>query len=84
MLVRPAVLARAGKGKSSMLQDAEGHRKTEIEVIIGAVVKAASASGVDVPLNRAMVALIGGLERGWRVSVDADPSSLRSHRMISI
>lgn len=61
-----AVLSGAGPGKSSMLQDAEACRKTEIEVINGAVARAGEAHGVDVPLNRAMVALIGGLERGWR------------------
>jgi len=59
------VLRNAGKGKASMLQDAEARRKTEIEVINGAVVRAAAQTGVDVPLNRAMVALIGGLERSW-------------------
>lgn len=61
-----AILRGAGKGKSSMLQDAEARRKTEIEVINGAVVRAAEQAGVAVPLNAAMVALIGGLERGWR------------------
>jgi 2-dehydropantoate 2-reductase len=49
-----------------MLQDVEARRKTEIEVINGAVVRAAEKVGMDVPLNRAMVALIGGLERGWQ------------------
>jgi 2-dehydropantoate 2-reductase len=60
------VLAGAGKGKASMLQDVEACRKTEVEVVNGAVVRAAERAGIDVPLNRAMVALIGGLERGWR------------------
>jgi 2-dehydropantoate 2-reductase len=60
-----AVLAGAGAGKASMLQDVEARRKTEIEVINGAVLRAAERLGIDVPLNRAMVALIGGLERGW-------------------
>ncbi|TBL70298.1 ketopantoate reductase family protein [Paenibacillus thalictri] len=60
------ILNNAGKGKSSMLQDAEARRKTEIEVINGAVVKAAKKAGVPVPLNTAMVALIHGMERGWR------------------
>jgi len=59
------VLAGAGKGKASMLQDVEARRKTEIDVINAAVVRAADRDGVDVPLNRAMVALIGGLERSW-------------------
>lgn len=59
------VLANAGQGKGSMLQDAEGRRKTEIEVINGAVLRAAERLAIEAPLNRAMVALIGGLERGW-------------------
>lgn len=61
-----AALANAGAGKASMLQDVEACRKTEIEVINGAVVRAAERVGVEVPLNRAMVALINGLERGWQ------------------
>lgn len=61
-----AILAGAGTGKGSMLQDVEARRKTEIEVINGAVVRAAQASGVDVPLNRACVALLHGLERSWQ------------------
>jgi 2-dehydropantoate 2-reductase len=61
-----AILAGAGKGKASMLQDVEAGRKTEIEVINGAVVRTAAAQGVDVPLNWAMVALVHGLERSWR------------------
>ena len=60
-----SVLEGAGQGKSSMLQDADARRKTEIEVINGAVVAAARKIGVKAPLNEAMVALIGGLERSW-------------------
>lgn len=60
------ILAGAGTGKASMLQDVEAHRKTEIEVINGAVLQAALRLGLDVPLNRAMVALIHGLERSWQ------------------
>ena len=60
------LLSRAGKGKSSMLQDVEAQRKTEIDVINGAVVREAERQGVAVPVNRAMVALIGGLERSWQ------------------
>lgn len=39
--------------------------RPEVEVINGAVVRSAEELGVDVPLNRAMVALINGLERAW-------------------
>lgn len=56
------VLAAAGDGKASMLQDVEGGRQTEIDVINGAVVRVAAEVGVGVPLNRAMVALIKGYE----------------------
>jgi 2-dehydropantoate 2-reductase len=61
-----SLLARGGAGKASMLQDVEAQRKTEIEVINGAVVREAEKVGIDVPINRAMVALINGLERSWR------------------
>lgn len=60
-----AVLTNAGPGKASMLQDVEGRRRTEIETINAAVVRAGEQHGVDVPLNRAMVALVSGLERSW-------------------
>jgi 2-dehydropantoate 2-reductase len=59
------LLGRAGRGKASMLQDVEGRRKTEVEVVNGAIVREAARLGLDAPLNKAMVALIGGLERSW-------------------
>jgi 2-dehydropantoate 2-reductase len=60
-----AVLAAAGPGKPSMLQDVLAQRKTEIEVVSGAVVAAARGGGLAAPLNTAMVSLIHGLERSW-------------------
>jgi 2-dehydropantoate 2-reductase len=57
-----ATLAGAGSGKASMLQDVEGNRRTEIDVINSAVVRAAEKHDVAVPLNRTMVALINGYE----------------------
>ena len=60
-----AVLTAAGPGKASMLQDTQACRKTEIEVINVAVVRAAAEVGIEVPVNRALVALIGGLEQSW-------------------
>jgi 2-dehydropantoate 2-reductase len=56
------VLAGAGGGKASMLQDVEGGRRTEIDVINGAVVRVAGEVGINVPRNAAMVALIKGYE----------------------
>ena len=58
-----SLLPRGGSGKASMLQDFEAGRHSEIDVINGAVVKAAEEAGIDVPLNRAMVALVKGHER---------------------
>jgi 2-dehydropantoate 2-reductase len=57
-----ALLEKAGPSKASMLQDFEAGRRTEIDVINGAVVKAASEKGVEVPLNRAFVQLVKGWE----------------------
>ena len=45
-----------------MLQDFEASRRTEIDVINGAVVRAADETGVPVPLNRAFVQLVQGWE----------------------
>lgn len=56
------LLERAGPTRGSMLQDFEAGRQTEIDVINGAVVKAAAEVGVPVPLNRALVALVKGWE----------------------
>ena len=57
-----ALLEKAGPSKASMLQDFEAGRKTEIDVINGAVVRAADEQGMDVPLNRAFVQLVKGWE----------------------
>ena len=56
------LLERAGPTKASMLQDFEGGRQTEVDVINGAVVRAADENGIPVPLNRAFVALVKGWE----------------------
>lgn len=56
------LLEKAGPTKASMLQDFEAGRRTEVDVINGAVVRAAEENGVDVPLNRAFVALVEGWE----------------------
>jgi 2-dehydropantoate 2-reductase len=57
-----ALLGKAGPSKASMLQDFEAGRRTEIDVINGAVVKAADETGVEVPLNRTLVRLVKGWE----------------------
>ena len=57
-----ALLEKAGSSKGSMLQDFEAGRRTEIDVINGAVVKAADEAGVEVPINRTFVRLVKGWE----------------------
>jgi 2-dehydropantoate 2-reductase len=60
-----AVLIAAGLGVPSMLADVQAQRQTEVDLINGAVVRAAESAGLDAPLNRSMVALVHGLERSW-------------------
>ncbi|HET9243482.1 MAG TPA: 2-dehydropantoate 2-reductase [Gaiella sp.] len=57
-----SLLAKAGPSKASMLQDFEAGRRTEIDVINGAVVKAADEQGVAVPINRALLRLVKAWE----------------------
>lgn len=57
-----ALLEKAGPSKASMLQDVEAGRRTEIDVINGAIVRAADDVGVDVPINRSLMRMIKGWE----------------------
>jgi 2-dehydropantoate 2-reductase len=52
----------APTAKSSMLQDVEKSRRTEIDVINGAIVEAGERLNIAVPYNRAMVAMVKSLE----------------------
>ena len=56
------LVEKAGPTKASMLQDVEAGRRTEIDVINGAVVRAADEVGVPVPINRTLMQLIKGWE----------------------
>src|SRR5262245_495960 len=49
--------------KPSMLQDVEAGRATEIDFLNGAIADFGELHGVDAPLNRALTALVKGLER---------------------
>jgi len=51
--------------KASMLQDVEARRPTEIDYLNGGIVRFAEGHGVPTPLNRAIWALVRGLERSW-------------------
>jgi 2-dehydropantoate 2-reductase len=51
--------------KASMLQDVEARRATEIDFLNGGIVRFGDEHGVPTPLNRAIWALVKGLERSW-------------------
>jgi 2-dehydropantoate 2-reductase len=57
-----SLLKRAVGGKASMLQDVEARRRTEIDVINGAIVEAGQRLGIPAPTNQAMVWLVKSLE----------------------
>ena len=54
-----------GKHKASMLQDVLAGRQTEVDFMNGAIVKAGEQADVPTPLNKAMWALVKGLEKSW-------------------
>jgi len=59
-----AVAESTAANRSSMLQDVDAGRSTEIEAINGAVVERAAQHGIEVPTNRLLAALVSGHESG--------------------
>ena len=57
------VLERTSDNKSSMLQDIEKGRRTEIDSINGAVVRIGAHEKVLTPLNSTLTVLVKGLEQ---------------------
>ncbi|MEP7125297.1 MAG: 2-dehydropantoate 2-reductase [Byssovorax sp.] len=51
------------KARSSMLDDLELHRTTEIDYLNGEIVRLAEQRGVSVPVNRALIALVKEAEQ---------------------
>jgi 2-dehydropantoate 2-reductase len=51
--------------KASMLQDVEARRPTEIDYLNGGIVRFGEEHGVPTPHNRAVWALVRGLELSW-------------------
>ena len=49
-------------GKTSMLQDAEAGRKTEVEIFSGKVVSLAAAYGLTAPVNETVQRIIAVIE----------------------
>ncbi len=54
-----------GKHKASMLQDVEARRQTEVDFMNGAIVAWGEKAGIPTPLNKALWALVKGLEHSW-------------------
>ena len=52
------VIRQTGANRSSMLQDVTRQRRTEIEVINGAIVREGEALGVSVPVNKVLTGLV--------------------------
>jgi len=55
-----------GKHRASMLQDVLAKRPTEVDFMNGAIVTWGEKVAVPTPLNRALLALIKGLEYSWQ------------------
>ncbi|MBI5570379.1 MAG: ketopantoate reductase family protein [Desulfomonile tiedjei] len=50
------------EGKTSMLQDIEGGRKTEVEIFAGKVVELGKSHGIPTPVNRTLLSIVHVLE----------------------
>ncbi|MEG3066326.1 ketopantoate reductase C-terminal domain-containing protein [Acetomicrobium sp.] len=60
------VARMTGKNRSSMLQDVTKKRKTEIEVINGAIVKEGVQLGISTPVNKVLYNLVRVREKPRR------------------
>ncbi|BDX05647.1 2-dehydropantoate 2-reductase [Planctobacterium marinum] len=67
-LVAQKMLAIDPKARSSMWEDVQGGRKTEVEFLNGAVARLAESQGMQAPANRAITRLIKEVESGQRQS----------------
>jgi 2-dehydropantoate 2-reductase len=66
--------------KSSMCQDVESGRQTEIEVINGAIVESGRRLGIATPYNNVMVWLVKALEETFQQPGAQGPSTVESLR----
>ncbi len=55
---RQVLMGLGPEGKTSMLQDVEAGRKTEVEIFAGRVIELGDARGVPVPVNRVLYQII--------------------------
>jgi len=59
------VAEMTAENKSSMLQDLERGKRTEVEFINGAIVKKGEEFGIDCPTNKTLLNLVRGVESGF-------------------
>jgi len=59
----PVVIPRSASHRSSMVQDLEAGRRTEIDHLNGAIVRMGRDAGIDTPFHRSIVALIHAREQ---------------------
>lgn len=55
------------EGKTSMLQDVEAGRKTEVEIFAGTVIELGRRYGVETPINRVLFQMIRTLEQTYLI-----------------
>jgi 2-dehydropantoate 2-reductase len=58
-----SVIEGTARNRSSMLQDVEAGRRTEIEEITGKMVSLAAVHGIEVPCNKTLLHLVRALKR---------------------
>lgn len=75
--VASALIAIDPEARSSMLDDLDRGRRTEVDHLNGAIVRLAEAAGVDAPLQRALVAAVHAAEAAGG-SPRLDPHALRA------
>ena len=59
------VARKTGANRSSMLQDFDRRRPSEIEVMNGAIVREAVKAGIPAPVNATITRVIRAMERAW-------------------
>jgi 2-dehydropantoate 2-reductase len=69
--VAAAALRIDPEARSSMWEDLQAGRRTEIDYLNGAVVALAEKAGLDAPANRRIVALVHDAEKGKGVGINA-------------
>jgi len=63
-----SVCERTKKNVSSMLQDIQNKRRTEIEAINGYIVREGTELGISTPVNTELVRQVRAIERSWQVT----------------